>query len=59
MMIALLASLTGCITKTEIIGDFCLRYVQVDMAGSEAAKLERRYQERILINELSYEQCKQ
>lgn len=58
-MIALSASLTGCITKTEIVGDFCLRYVQIDMPSSEAVKLERRHQERILINELSYEQCKQ
>lgn len=55
MMIALLASLIGCTTISA--GDFCESYTAVDMLGSEAAKLERVYQERILINELLYSQC--
>lgn len=55
MMIALLLSLTAC---TTIVGDFCDVYTRVDMAGADAAKLERKYQERILINELLFEECR-
>lgn len=49
LMICLL-SLMGCAKNGA--GDFCAAYVVVDMPGSEAAKLERQYQERILANEL-------
>lgn len=56
-MTLLLASLTAC--TTTIVGDFCDIYTKVDMPGSEAAKLERKYQERILINELKHEDCRQ
>lgn len=55
-MTLLLASLTACTTR--VVGDFCDVYTRVDMPGSEAQKLERKYQERILINELTYFECK-
>lgn len=42
--------LTGCMGN--VAGDFCAIYTVVDMPGDEAVKLERRYQERILANEL-------
>lgn len=44
-----LLSLTGCAT---VSGDFCDVYRAVGMPGSQAAKLERQYQEPILANEL-------
>ena len=55
MMIGLLLSLIGC--TTAIDGSFCDLYTQVDIPGSEAQKLERMYQERVLANELVYERC--
>lgn len=55
MMIVLSLSLTAC--TTTIVGDFCDIYTKVDMPGSEAQKLERKYQDRTLANELMYEGC--
>lgn len=49
--------LTSCATSG--VGDFCDAYTVVDMPGSEAVKIERRYQERILANELyQWRHCK-
>lgn len=54
-MIIWLVSLTACTTSA---GNFCDVYTVVDMPGSEAVKLERKYQERILTNELyEYQNC--
>lgn len=54
-MMSLLLSLIGC--TTVIDGSFCDLYMRVDMPGNEAKNLERSYQERILANEMVYEQC--
>lgn len=44
--------------KSVVVGDFCDVYQVVDMPGSEAEKLGRKYQERILANELwSFNKC--
>lgn len=43
-------SLTGC-TTTGASGDFCDVYRVIDMPSSQAALLDRKYQERILVNE--------
>lgn len=52
-----LASLTGC--AKIVVGNFCDVYTVVDMPGSEAAKLERQYQERILANErYQFNECR-
>ena len=49
-------SLTGCAT---VAGDFCDVYRVVDMPGSQAALLERQYQDRILANEVyQFEHCR-
>lgn len=55
-MMSLSLGLIGC--TTVIDGSFCDLYTRVDMPGSEAQKLERKYQERILANELVSEQCR-
>lgn len=44
-------------TDIKIDGSFCDLYTRVGMPGAEAQKLERAYQERILVNELMYEKC--
>lgn len=52
-MLALLLSLTGCgILKPNVVGDFCDVYREVDMPSSEAVKLDRKYQDRIIANEI-------
>lgn len=58
-MIAILSlSLIGCITKTEVSnGDFCDVYSKIDIPWEDVSVLERKYQERILYNELFYEKC--
>ena len=51
-------SLTAC-TKPVAIGDFCDVYTVVDIPGTQAAMLDRQYQERILTNELyQFEVCR-
>lgn len=54
-MMSLSLSLIGCTTKID--GSFCDLYTRVDMPGTEAKKLERMYQERVLANELVHEGC--
>jgi len=57
MMMIWLLSLTACAGAAG--GSFCDEYVVVDMPSSEAIKLERRYQERILANEThQFRKCK-
>jgi hypothetical protein len=57
MMMLWLLSLTACVGNVG--GSFCTDYVVVDMPSSEAIKLERRYQERILANEThQFHRCK-
>lgn len=49
-------SLIACATSGG--GSFCGEYVVIDMPSSEAVKLERRYQERILANEThQFDRC--
>lgn len=59
MMMLSLLSLTGCtIFERRSAGNFCDVYTVVDLPRSEAEKLERRYRDRILANELhQFQRC--
>lgn len=46
-----LTALTGCVNKGISAGDFCDRYVVIDIPREEAKKLKRIYQDRIYVNE--------
>lgn len=59
MMTVLLTSLSACTMLDVKSGDYCDIYTVVDLPPDQAVLLERKYQERILANEVyEFMKCK-